>query len=168
MKTLRLFLLMFTFLIFEGAKAERHGEVNFEKGYYYVIIKSASFESVDNVLQNEIKNHKWGIIHTINVDKTVNSPIAHKTYLLCRSDYLEQGVKFNKDVVSVIIPCRISIYQDKNDVKILVEDVSAYNQIFGISDKRFRSFLNQVGEEMKSILQKTANEFGRKQNFPNM
>lgn len=163
--TIFLLLIMFTY---GTSKADRHGEVTFEKGYYYVIVKNAKFEAVDNVLQNEIKNHKWGIIHTMNVDKTINSTIPHKTYLLCRSDYLEQGVRYNKDIVSVIIPCRISIYQDKNDVKILVEDLSSYNQIFGINDQKFKAFLNQVGEEMKSILQKTANEFGRKQNFPNM
>lgn len=168
MKTLKIVILVFVLIIYGNVKAEKHGEVTFEKGYYYVVIKNAKFESVDNVLQNEIKNHKWGIIHTMNVDKTVNSPSPHKTYLLCRSDYLEQGIKFNKEIVSVIIPCRISIYQDRNDIKILVEDVSAYNQIFGINDTKFKTFLNQVAEEMKSILQKTANEFGRKQNFPNM
>ncbi|MCX7759611.1 MAG: DUF302 domain-containing protein [Hydrogenothermaceae bacterium] len=150
------------------ASAENFGEVTFEKGYYYVIIKDAKFDAVNNVLQSEIKNHKWGVIHTMNVDKTINSPIPHKTYLLCRSDYLSQGIRFNKDIVSVIIPCRISIYQDKNDVKILVEDVGAYTQIFGINDPKFKGFLNQVSDEMKSILQKTADHFGKKQNFPSM
>ncbi|MEJ5172995.1 MAG: DUF302 domain-containing protein [Hydrogenothermaceae bacterium] len=150
------------------AKAQNYGEVTFEKGYYYVVIKNANFDAVNNVLQNEIKNHKWGVIHTMNVDKTTNSPVPHKTYLLCRSDYLSQGIKFNKDIVSVIIPCRISIYQDKNDIKILVEDVGAYTQIFGIEDPKFKGFLNQVSDEMRSILQKTADQFGKKQNFPSM
>lgn len=168
MKTLKTLTFLFVLFILSTAKAEKYGEVTFEKGYYFVVIKNAKFEAVDNVLQNEIKNHRWGIIHTMNVDKTINSPTPHKTYLLCRSDYLEQGIKFNRDIVSVIIPCRISIYQDKNDIKILVEDVSTYNQIFGINDSKFRNFLNQVGDEMRSILQKTANEFGKKQNFPNM
>lgn len=166
MRALKMFI--FLVLLIGVSRADQHGQVTFEKGYYFVIIKNANFEAVDNVLQNEIKNHGWGIIHTMNVDKTVNSPVPHKTYLLCRSDYLEQGVKFNKDVVSVIIPCRISIYQDKNNIKILVEDVSAYNQIFKITDSKFKSFLGQVAEEMKSILQKTANQFDKKQNFPNM
>lgn len=161
-------LIAFLYILTGIAKADQHGQVTFEKGYYFVIIKNANFDAVDNVLKNEIKNHKWGIVHTINVDKTINSPVSHKTYLLCRSDYLGQGIKFNRDIISVIIPCRISIYQDRNDVKILVEDTSAYNQIFEIKDDKFKAFLNQVTEEMKSILQKTADQFGRKQNFPNM
>jgi len=87
------------------------GEVNFEKGYYYVVIKKGDFDKVNAVLQQEIQNHKWGIIHTLNVDKTIKSNTPHKTCLLCRTDYLTEGIN-NKDVISVLIPCRISIYQD--------------------------------------------------------
>lgn len=167
MKLIKLFILILL-LSFPSFSTENYGEVQYEKGFYYVVIKNAKFDAVNGVLQNQIKEHRWGIIHTMNVDKTINSPIPHKTYLLCRADYLDKGIKFNKDIVSVIIPCRISIYQEKNDIKILVEDVGAYNSIFAIEDPKFKGFLNQVSEEMKSILQKTADNFSKKQNFPGM
>jgi uncharacterized protein (DUF302 family) len=144
------------------------GEVNFEKGYYYIVIKNGNFDKVNAVLQQEIQNHKWGIIHTMNVDKTIKSNTPHKTYLLCHADYLTEGIKFNKDVISVLIPCRISIYQDKNDVKILVEDVEAASTNFGIEDKKFKAFLRQVADEMKSILQKTSDHFEKKSLTPQM
>jgi uncharacterized protein (DUF302 family) len=67
-----------------------------------------------------------------------------------------------------LIPCRISIYQDKNSIKILVEDVEASSSNFGVEDKRFKAFLRQVTEEMKSILQKTADHFEKRQNNPSM
>ncbi|MDM7273620.1 DUF302 domain-containing protein [Sulfurihydrogenibium azorense] len=143
-------------------------EVQFEKGYYYVVIKNGNFDKVNEVLKSEIENHKWGVIHTMNVDKTVKSNTPHKTYLLCRADYLTEGLKFNKDIISVLIPCRISIYQDKNSIKILVEDVEASSSNFGVEDKRFKAFLRQVTEEMKSILQKTADHFEKRQNNPSM
>ena len=143
-------------------------EVQFEKGYYYVIIKNGDFDRINETLKSEIENHKWGIIHTMNVDKTVKSQTPHKTYLLCRGDYLTEGLKYNKDIVSVLIPCRISIYQDKNNIKIVVEDVEAASSHFGIEDKKFKAFLRQVTEEMKSILQKTADHFEKRQNMPSM
>lgn len=77
-------------------------EVQFEKGYYYVVIKNGNFDKVNEVLKSEIENHKWGVIHTMNVDKTVKSNTPHKTYLLCRADYLTEGLKFNKDIISVL------------------------------------------------------------------
>lgn len=168
MKTLRRFFILLFFTFVGLSSAQDYGNVQFEKGYYYVVIKNAKFDAVNSILQGEIKSHKWGVIHTINVDKSTNSPVPHKTYLLCRSDYLERGIRFNKNVISVVIPCRISIYQDGNNVKILVEDVEGYNNMFGIEDTMFKSFLAQVSEEMKSILQKTADRFHKKQNFPNM
>jgi len=128
------------------------GEVNFEKGYYYVVIKKGNFDKVNAVLQQEIQNHKWGIIHTMNVDKTIKSNTPHKTYLLCRADYLTEGIKFNKDVISVLIPCRISIYQNKNDVKILVEDVEAASTHFGIEDKKFKAFFKKLLTTLKRNL----------------
>lgn len=161
----------FAFLItglFLSVQSILAAEVQFEKGYYYVIIKNANFDKVNDVLKSEIQNHKWGIIHTMNVDKTIKSQIPHKTYLLCRADYLTEGIKFDKEVISVLIPCRISIYQDKNGVKIVVEDVEAAASTFGIEDKRFKAFLKQVTEEMKSILQKTADNFEKRQNMPSM
>jgi uncharacterized protein (DUF302 family) len=159
------FLVVVLFLSISSLKA---AEVQFEKGYYYVIIKNANFDKVNETLKSEIENQKWGIIHTMNVDKTVKSQIPHKTYLLCRSDYLTEGLKFDKNVISVLIPCRISIYQEKNNIKIVVEDVEATASNFGVEDKRFKAFLKQVTEEMKTILQKTADHFEKRQNIPQM
>ncbi len=144
------------------------GEVTFEKGYYQVVIKNGNFDRVNAVLQQEIQNHKWGIIHTMNVDKTIKSKTPHKTYLLCRSDYLSEGIKFNREVISVLIPCRISIYQDKNNIKIIVEDVESAASHFGINDTKFNAFLRQVSDEMKSILEKTSNHFDKESLKPQM
>ena len=164
MKKFLLFLVLPLFIL----KFSFAGNVEYEKGYYYVVIKNGNFERVNAVLQQEIQNHKWGIIHTMNVDKTIKSNIPHKTYLLCRADYLSEGIQFNKEVISVLIPCRISIYQDKNDIKILVEDVEAASKTFGVEDQKFKVFLRQVTDEMKSILQKTADRFEKKSLIPQM
>lgn len=158
-------LIVVLFFLITSLKAT---EVQFERGYYYVLIKGANFDRVNEVLKTEIENHKWGIIHTMNVDKTVKSQTPHKTHLLCRADYLTEGLKFDKEIISVLIPCRISIYQDKNNIKIVVEDVEAAASTFGVDDKKFKTFLKQVTEEMKSILQKTADHFEKRQNMPSM
>ena len=132
--------------------------VQYEKGYYYVIIKKGSFKVINAKLQEEIANHGWDVIHTINVDKTVKSKAPYKTHLLCKAKYLKQSVQYFKPI-GVIIPCKIAIFVDGNNVVIMVEDVMELAKIYAPGNKKFEAFLNQVKDEMIDILNRTAARF---------
>ncbi len=132
--------------------------VQYEKGYYYVVITKGSFKAVNAKLIEEINNHKWDVIHTINLDKTASLKTPYKTHLLCKKDYLQKGVSIFKPI-GVIIPCKMAIYTEGSKIKILVEDVAEFAKIYKPEDKSFSKFLNKVKDEMIDILNKTAGKF---------
>lgn len=139
--------------------------VQYEKGYYYIEIKGESVKSVNAKLLEEITNHNWDVIHTINVDKTAGLNTFYKTHLLCKSDYLKKGVKLFKPI-GIIIPCKMSIFVDGNTVKVLVEDVSEFSKIYAPKNKNFEKFILKVKEEMIDILNRTASRFGKSKYTP--
>jgi len=132
--------------------------VQYEKGYYFVVIKKGSFNAVNSKLKEEIQNHGWDIIHTINVDKTAKIKTPYKTHLLCKADYLKKGVNIFEPI-GVIIPCKMAVYVEGNKIKILVEDVMELGKIYAPNNKKFNSFLLKVKDEMIDILNRTAGRF---------
>lgn len=64
MKTLRRFFILLFFTFVGLSSAQDYGNVQFEKGYYYVVIKNAKFDAVNSILQGEIKSHKWDEVYT--------------------------------------------------------------------------------------------------------
>ncbi len=139
--------------------------VQYEKGYYYITVKGISPKAVNAKLIEEITNHRWDVIHTINVDKTANLKTFYKTHLLCKSKYLKKGVELFKPI-GIIIPCKMSIFTEKNSVKVLVEDVSEFSKIYAPKDKNFEKFMLKVKEEMIDILNRTAAKFQKSKYTP--
>ncbi len=139
--------------------------VQYEKGYYYVLIKKGSFKSVNSKLIEEIRAHGWDVIHTINVDKTTGRKAPYKTHLLCKSKYLKKGIdKF--EPIGVIIPCKMAVYVKGNIIKIMVEDVTEYGKIYRPKDKEFYRFLSKVNKELIDILNRTAGRFMKSKYTP--
>ncbi len=132
--------------------------VQYENGYYYVVLSKGSFKAVNSKLIEEIHNHGWEVIHTINVDKTAEMKTPYKTHLLCKSEYLKKGVQILKPI-GVVIPCKMAIYVEGNRIKILVEDVMELSKIYAPGDESFRKFLHKVKDEMIDILNRTAGKF---------
>ncbi|MBK3332686.1 DUF302 domain-containing protein [Persephonella atlantica] len=139
--------------------------VQYEKGYYYVVINRGSFENVNSKLIEEITLHGWDVIHTINVDKTTGIKTPYKTHLLCKSKYLKKGLEKFKSI-GVIIPCKMAIFVEGNTIKIMVEDVTEYAKIYRPEDKEFYRFLSKVKDEMIDILNKTAGRFMKSRYTP--
>ena len=156
---MRIFKALLIFFIVFSLKAFGYEDfVQYEKGYYYITVKGVSPKAVNAKLIEEITNHKWDVIHTINVDKTVKSKTPYKTHLLCKAKYLKKGVEYFKPI-GVIIPCKMAIFVDGNNVVIMVEDVMELGKIYAPEDKKFEKFLRQVKSEMIDILNKTAARF---------
>ncbi len=160
---MRLLAVLLSIFIFSTAFSyEDH--VQYDNGYYYVIIKKERFDRVNAELVEQINKHGWQVIHTIDVSKTANLKSPYKTYLLCRGDYLEKGVNYFK-LIGVIIPCRIAIFQEKDYIKIAVEDIREIAKIYRKNSKFYR-FMMDVEFEMIDILNKTADRFSKKQLIP--
>ena len=138
--------------------------VQYESGYFYVIIKKADFDRVNAELVEQIQEHGWQVIHTINVDKTANLKVPYKTHLLCRGDYLEKGYNLFK-LVGALIPCRIAIFQEKDYIKIAVEDIREVSEMYK-PDPKFYRFMIDIEHEMIDILNKTADKFQKKRLIP--
>ena len=132
--------------------------VQYEKGYYYVVITKGSFKNVNSKLLEEIRMQGWDVIHTINVDKTAEMKSPYKTHLLCKAEYLREGIeKFRP--IGVIIPCKMAIYVEGSKIKIMVEDVSEYPDIYAPENIQFKKFMLKVRDELISILNRTAGRF---------
>ncbi len=151
------------FLIFSAFSYEDF--VQYEKGYYYVVITQGSFKAVNGELKSQIMDQGWDIVHTINVDKTVRSKKPYKTHLLCKASYLKKGIKLF-DQIGVIIPCKMAIKVEGSYIKIMVEDVTEYSKIYAPGDKKFSKFLEKVNKEMIDILNKTASKFMKSRYTP--
>ncbi|WP_456463330.1 DUF302 domain-containing protein [Persephonella sp.] len=139
--------------------------VQYEKGYYYVVITKGSFKNVNSKLLEEIRMQGWDVIHTINVDKTIKMKSPYKTHLLCKAKYLKEGVKKFRPL-GVIIPCKMAIFVEGNKIKIMVEDVSEYADIYAPEDKEFKKFMLKVRDELIGILNRTAGRFMKSRYTP--
>ncbi len=156
--------LTFAILMFSTFAFSYEDHVQYESGYYYVVIKKEKFDRVNAELIEQINKHGWQVIHTINVDKTINISKPYKTHLLCRGDYLKKGLEYFK-LIGVIIPCRITIFQDKDYIKIAVEDIREIAKMYRKNSKFYR-FMMDVEFEMIDILNRTADKFSKKQLIP--
>ena len=139
--------------------------VQYEKGYYYVVITKGSFKNVNSKLLEEIRMQGWDVIHTINVDKTTGMKSPYKTHLLCKAEYLREGIERFRPI-GVIIPCKMAIYVEGSKIKIMVEDVSEYSDIYAPKNAEFRKFLLKVRDELIEILNRTAGRFMKSRYTP--
>ena len=176
MKNLKYFVLIITFFIFSpffsytftdktGLVFAYESEVKAEKGYFYIVLKKASFKKADAILKEKIKEEGWQIIHTLNVDKTAGMKTYYKTYLLCKASYLKKGVYIFKEIGN-LLPCRITIRTEGSKVIIMVEDIVEISKLYNVKDKRFGKFINNVQEELIDILIKTKNKLEPKGFIP--
>ncbi|NPA51422.1 MAG: DUF302 domain-containing protein [Aquificae bacterium] len=160
MKTIAIVITLF----FLGYSYGYEDHVKYEHGYFYVIIDKEKFGSVNSELLQQIENHGWEVIYTMNVDRTTKTNTPYKTHLLCKRDYLREGLETFK-LIGVIIPCRIAIFQEKNYVKIAVEDIKEIVKKYNPNPKFYR-FITAIEQEMIDILNRTANEFSKKRLIP--
>ena len=159
-----MFLIMLT-LIFSYKSFSWEDFVDHKSGYYYVVLENANFDRVNAKLVEKIEQNNWHIIHTLNVDKTINSKTPYKTHLLCSKERLKNGVGYFKPI-GLIAPCRIAIYKDGHDVVIMTEDLEEVIQLYKPKNKKAYECIKRVQKEMIQILNATANEFKRKAHIP--
>jgi uncharacterized protein (DUF302 family) len=139
--------------------------LKYEKGYYYVLIKKGSFKRINAKLIEIANKHGWDVVHTLNVDKTLNLKTPYKTHLLCKKSKLEHGYSYFK-AIGILAPCRIAIYRDGKYIKIATEDLMETATKFQPEDKEFFNCIRRVQNELLDILNSTANEFERKALIP--
>ncbi len=157
-----IFVMLYLIMVSFSFAYEDH--VQYEHGYFYVIIEKEKFNKVNAELLQQIENHGWEVIYTMNVDQTTKSKIPYKTHLLCKRDYLKEGLSKFK-LVGVIIPCRIAIFQEKDYIKIAVEDIREIVKMYKPSSEFYRFIIN-VEHEMIDILNSTADQFSKKRLIP--
>jgi len=153
--TLSALALFFIFLVEKGYSYE--DDVMHERGYYYVIFTKASISQINKVLEKYIYQHGWEIVKVMNVDKTAGLKSYYKTFLICKADYLKQGVHHFKEIGN-LIPCRITVMAQGSKIKVMVEDVVEIAKLYGNKDNKFDYFINKVQFELNDILSKTKNE----------
>ena len=139
--------------------------LQYEKGYYYVLIKKGNFKSVNAKLVEISHKYGWDVVHTLNIDKTLNLKIPYKTHLLCKKSRLEHGYSYFK-AIGILAPCRIAIYREGKYIKIATEDLMEMAKRFQPEDKEFFNCIRRVQNELLDILNDTANEFERKKLIP--
>ncbi len=159
---MNILIMLVLFVISISVAYEDH--VKYEHGYFYVVIEKEKFSSVNSELLQQIENHGWEVIYTMNVDRTTKTASPYKTHLLCRRDYLREGLKKFK-LIGVIIPCRIAIFQEKDHIKIAVEDIREIVEMYK-PDPEFYRFIITVEHEMIDILNRTADAFSKKRLIP--
>ncbi len=156
---------LFLILFMTSLSLAYEDHLKYEKGYYYVLIKKGSFERVNAKLIEMAQKYGWDVVHTLNVDKTLNLKIPYKTHLICKKSRLEHGYSYFK-AIGILAPCRIAIYRDGKYIKIATEDLMEMATRFQPEDQEFFNCIRRVQNELLNILNDTANEFERKSLIP--
>jgi len=142
---------LFLILFMTSLSLAYEDHLKYEKGYYYVLIKKGSFERVNAKLIEIAQKYGWDVVHTLNVDKTLNLKIPYKTHLICKKSRLEHGYSYFK-AIGILAPCRIAIYRDGKYIKIATEDLMEMATRFKPEDQEFFNCIRRVQNELLNIL----------------
>lgn len=80
------------------------------------VISSKSLSGIDQALREAVQRHKFGILHVLDLKQTLgNKGIALggecRVYDVCNPQAASTALNSNMSI-SVVLPCRISVYQD--------------------------------------------------------
>ncbi len=118
-----------------------------------ILYERHSEESLDTVgrrLEEAVKAHKFGVIAVIDLkgkmaEKGVDFQNACRVYEVCNPMQAKRALEKNMSI-STALPCRISLYQEKNQVKLATILPTAILGLFSSSD------LMPVAQEVETTI----------------
>jgi len=115
----------------------------------YTSASNKSVEEVSLAIQETVKEFKFGVLHIHNIKETLISKGKNfeKECLvldICNPNYAKEMLDYDMEL-SMILPCKISIYQDGNTTKISMLKIS---ELIPILNKN----LKEKADEIEKIL----------------
>jgi uncharacterized protein (DUF302 family) len=129
----------------------------------YVKTTNKDFDAAVRDLEEAVKRHKFGVLHTLDLkatlrEKGVDLPSRCRILDVCNPQRASQVLA--RDIsVNMALPCRISVYEEGGKVKIGMISPLTLLQLFP-SGERLRDVAEEVERETARMIDEAAQEPG--------
>ena len=121
----------------------------------YTITSTATLETVKEELEAKAKEVGFGLLNTYEFKKILKEkgfPIEKdiSVFELCNPAGAQQALEYDS-AISVYLPCRISVYQEKGVTVLSTIGLDDIVTTFNV-DERFASYMHMLFENLKQIM----------------
>ncbi len=123
---------------------------------YYIAETSKSFEQAATDLNTAVKNHKFGVLHIHDLGKTLRSKGIEfaeecQVFEVCNPVKAAQVLDIDMRL-NMALPCRISVYTEKGQVKIGMIEPAAMLAALS-SDDQLITIAKEVEQTIITIIE---------------
>ncbi len=123
---------------------------------YYIAETSKSFEQAAADLDTAVKNHKFGVLHIHDLGKTLRSKGIEfaeecQVFEVCNPVKAAQVLDIDMRL-NMALPCRISVYTEKGQVKIGMIEPAAMLAALS-SDDRLATIAKEVEQTIITMIE---------------
>lgn len=123
---------------------------------YYIAETSKSFEQAATDLDTAVKNHKFGVLHIHDLGKTLRSKGIEfaeecQVFEVCNPVKAAQVLDIDMRL-NMALPCRISVYTEKGQVKIGMIEPAAMLAALS-SDDQLITIAKEVEQTIITIIE---------------
>ena len=123
---------------------------------YYIAETSKSFEQAATDLNTAVKNHKFGVLHIHDLGKTLRSKGIEfaeecQVFEVCNPVKAAQVLDIDMRL-NMALPCRISVYTEKGQVKIGMIEPAAMLAALS-SDERLATIAKEVEQTIITMIE---------------
>ncbi len=123
---------------------------------YYIAETSKSFEQAAADLDSAVKNHKFGVLHIHDLGKTLRSKGIEfaeecQVFEVCNPVKAAQVLDIDMRL-NMALPCRISVYTEKGQVKIGMIEPAAMLAALS-SDDRLATIAKEVEQTIITMIE---------------
>ncbi len=123
---------------------------------YYIAETSKSFEQAATDLDTAVKNHKFGVLHIHDLGKTLRSKgieFAEECQIFEVCNPVKAAQVLDIDMrLNMALPCRISVYTEKGQVKIGMIEPAAMLAALS-SDDQLITIAKEVEQTIITIIE---------------
>ncbi|HHB93412.1 MAG TPA: DUF302 domain-containing protein [Thioploca sp.] len=123
----------------------------------YIVESEKSVQQASIDLQAAVTNNKFGILHTHDLQATLNKKgfafkNACKVFEVCNPKIANDVLTSEMDL-NMLLPCRISIWEENNQTKIGMVEPTALLALLSNSSE-----ITNIASEVNEIMKKIINE----------
>ncbi len=123
---------------------------------YYIAETNKSFEQAAADLDSAVKNHKFGVLHIHDLGKTLRSKGIEfaeecQVFEVCNPVKAAQVLDIDMRL-NMALPCRISVYTEKGQVKIGMIEPAAMLATLS-SDERLATIAKEVEQTIITMIE---------------
>ncbi|MCF8221977.1 MAG: DUF302 domain-containing protein [Bacteroidales bacterium] len=126
------------------------------KQQMFVVYESKfDFDKTVNTITESAEDHKWSVQHSYDIQASLDKhgytvqPV--KVFSLCKPEHASKILVSGEErIVSALMPCRISVYEDDGTVYISMLNSGLFSRFLG---KEIKNVMGKASSENKQILE---------------